>query len=105
MSKRNTSTPKWVNKDVESLFNTILKLRNVDECQRFLRDLLTIPEIKTFAMRWKVANMLDAGETYKDIEKATGMSSTTIARINRWKEYGEGGYKLMLERMKRMRKA
>lgn len=103
MANRNNSTPKWLNEDVENLFMGILKLRNKKEVEKFLRDLLTVSEIKSFAMRFKVANMLRDGHTYKEIEKKTGMSSTTIARINRWLEYGEGGYKLILKRLKRNR--
>ncbi len=100
MVKHNKTTPKWLNKDIENLFNAIIKLRDINETEKFFRDLLTIPEIKTFSMRWKVANMLFSGSTYQEIEKQTGMSSTTIARINRWLEYGEGGYKLLLKRLK-----
>lgn len=103
MAKRNISNPKWLTDDIESFFNAILKLRNKNECKRFFRDLLSVPELKTFAMRWKVANMLYDGVTYQDIEKATGMSSTTIARISRWLEYGEGGYKLLIKRTRRKR--
>ncbi len=98
---RNKRPPSWITKDIENLFEAFLKVRDKEECSKFLRDLMTVQEIKTIAKRWKVAKMLEEGETYKDIEKATGMSSTTIARINRWKEYGEGGYKLILGRVKK----
>ena len=101
MTENNKQSPKWITEDIISLFQAILRLRNNAEAEQFFRDLLTAPEIKTFAMRWKVAKMLDSGETYENIEKQTGMSSTTIARINRWLEYGEGGYKLLLQRTKR----
>ncbi|MDD3647812.1 MAG: YerC/YecD family TrpR-related protein [Candidatus Dojkabacteria bacterium] len=101
MAKRNISRPKWLTEDVQYFFTAILKLRSKDECKQFFRDLLSVPELKTFAMRWKVANMLYDGITYQDIEKATGMSSTTIARISRWLEYGEGGYKLLIKRTRR----
>ena len=104
MAKRNNSNPKWLNDDVENYFKAILKIRNIKECKQFFRDLLSVSEIKTFSMRWKVANMLSNGRTYQEIEKETGMSSTTIARINRWLEYGEGGYKLLIKRMNRGRK-
>lgn len=101
MIKRNIPSPKWLDQDIKFLIEAIVKLRNTDECQRFLRDLLTIPEIKVFAARWRVANMLDQKYTYEEIEKQTGMSSTTIARINRWLEYGEGGYRLLIDRLKK----
>ena len=100
MKNHNNKTKTWLNNDTDEFFKTILKLRNTTECLNFFRDLLTEKEITTFAMRWKVAKMLYSGFTYEEIEKETGMSSTTIARINRWLEYGEGGYKLMLKRTK-----
>lgn len=88
------------NKDISVLFKTILSLKNEEECWKFFRDLLTEVEIKEFANRWKVARMLDQKISYEKIEKKTGMSSTTIARINKWLTNGKGGYKLMLGRMK-----
>lgn len=87
-----------------SLFKAILKLRNIDECKKFFKDILTVQELSSLALRWQIANMLDDGYTYVEIEKATGASSTTIARINRWLEYGEGGYKIALKRTKKQRK-
>jgi TrpR-related protein YerC/YecD len=104
MANRNKSSQSWVNEDIKSLLKAILKLRNTSESEKFFRDLLTVQELKTFSMRWKAAQMLEKGTTYEEIEKQTGMSSTTIARINRWLEYGEGGYKLLLKRTKRSRK-
>lgn len=92
---------KWINKDIENFFLSIIALRDINECKKYLRDLMTIQEIQTFASRWKVAQLIDKGETYESIEKSTGMSSSTIARISRWLEYGEGGYKLLLKRMRK----
>jgi TrpR-related protein YerC/YecD len=91
---------KWINQDADSLFRAILKLNNLSEAQRFFRDLLTEKEILEFAQRWKVAKMLFAGKAYADIEKETGMSSTTIARIHRWLKKGTGGYKSMIKKQK-----
>ena len=89
-----------MNNDHKDLYKAILLLENEDECKRFLRDLLTEAEIKEFANRWKVAQMLDQKISYEEIEKETGMSSTTIARVQKWLTHGEGGYKLMLKRLK-----
>ncbi|RJQ24835.1 DNA-binding transcriptional regulator [Candidatus Parcubacteria bacterium] len=90
-----------VNKDIRELFKAILALKTEDECKRFLRDLLTEKEIKEFVNRWKVARMLDQKVSYEQIEKETGMSSTTIARINKWLTKGMEGYKLILKRLKK----
>lgn len=87
--------------DAQALFNTLLQLESMEECQKFLRDLLTEKELKEFINRWKVARMLDKKIDYEKITKETGMSSTTIARISKWLHRGMGGYKLMLERLKK----
>ena len=83
----------WMNADSDALFKAILDLSNLDEARAFFRDLLTEKEIIEFSNRWKAANMLARGKSYFDIADATGMSSTTIARINNWLERGMGGYK------------
>ncbi len=83
----------------KELFKAILKLETIDEARKFLRDLLTEAELKEFANRWKVAQMLEEKIAYKKIEKETGMSSTTIARIQKWLTSGMGGYKLMLKKL------
>lgn len=83
-----------------NLYQAILSLRDEGECSKFFRDLLTEPEIKEFANRWKVAQMLDKKIQYEEIAEKTGMSSATIARISKWLNNGMGGYKLMLKRIK-----
>lgn len=87
--------------DARELFKAFMSLENYDECRKFLRDLLTEAELKEFINRWKVARMLDKKVPYEQIEKATGMSSTTVARISKWLVSGMGGYRLILDRMKK----
>lgn len=87
------------NKNVSTLLRAFLSLNNEKECWKFLRDLLTEAEIKEFSNRWKVARMLDQKISYEEIAKETGMSSTTIARVNKWLMHGKGGYRLVLKRL------
>lgn len=100
MKKPSIRAKVWENEDADALFTAILKLETIDETKRFLRDLLTESELIEFGQRWKVARMLQAGQSYVLIEKKTGMSSTTIARIHKWLKGGTGGYQLMLARTK-----
>lgn len=100
MSEAKDKHSKWINQDTDTLFEAILKLRNLDEARRFFRDLLTEKEIVEFGQRWKVARMLAKRVRYTEIEQETGMSSTTIARVHKWLKKGMGGYKLVLERLK-----
>jgi TrpR-related protein YerC/YecD len=85
-------------KDIEELYKAILSLKDVKEAKPFFRDLLTEGEIYEFAERWKVARMLANGVPYTKIIKATGLSSTTVARVARWVKKGTGGYRLILQR-------
>lgn len=91
--------PKWDNKTTEDLLQAILELKNVKEAKRFFRDLLTEPEIIEFGKRWQAAMMLNQKVPYSEIEKKTGLSSTTVARVSKWLNKGMGGYKLMLDRL------
>jgi len=91
---------KWDNPKTEDLFKAILALDNVNEAKRFFRDLLTEQEIMELGKRWKAAKMLAKKIPYLKIEKETGLSSTTIARISKWLNKGMGGYKLMLDKYK-----
>jgi len=50
--------------------------------------------------RWEVAKLLDQGVHYADIAERTGASTATITRINSWRRFGTGGYRLLLDRRK-----
>ena len=88
-----------MNKNTENLYQAILNLKDLEEAKRFFRDLLTEQEILEFSKRWQVAQMLEDKVPYSVIEKKTGLSSTTVARISKWLNKGQGGYKLMLKRL------
>ena len=94
------ASKRWDNHDTQALFRAVLLLRTPAEVRRFLRDLMTETELIEFGHRWKAARMLAEGVQYTEIEKATGMSSTTIARIQKWVRGKEGGYRMIIERIK-----
>ena len=89
----------WESKENKKLLQAILALETPDEAKRFLRDLLTPQEILEFGKRWQAARMLSRDVPYSQIEKETGLSSTTVARVSRWLNQGMGGYKLMINRL------
>ena len=90
---------KWDNPTTDDLFKTILDLRNLAEAKKFFRDLLTETEIIEFGHRWQAAKMLEKHIPYSQIEKATGLSSRTGARVAKWLNQGMGGYKSVLKRL------
>lgn len=82
----------------ESLMRAVLSLRDLDEAERFFRDLCTVQELRSLAARWQVASLLEEGVHYLEIARRTGASTATIARVNTWLRYGRGGYRLALDR-------
>ena len=83
----------------DRLFDGILQLKTTEECYAFFEDICTIHEIQSLAQRFEVARMLQKGVTYSEIAAKTGASTATISRVNRALNYGEGGYKTVLERL------
>ena len=89
----------WRTEELESLFAAILRLETAEEAEAFFRDLCTLGELRDLAQRWAVVRMLEAGMHYAEISRQTGASTATITRINSWLTHGEGGYRLMLDRI------
>lgn len=89
----------WNNQSNKRLVQAILALKNEDETKRFLRDLMTEGEIEEFTKRLQTAEMLYKKTPYTIIENRTGMSSTTIARVAKWLNGKEGGYKTIINRL------
>lgn len=90
---------KWNNRKTKDLVEIILALKNKKEAKMFLRDLMTEREILEFGNRWKAAQMLFGQVSYQEIQKETGLSTRTIARISKWLNNGKGGYKLALNKL------
>lgn len=82
------------------LYQSILSLKDLDECCRFFDDLCTVAELRAMEQRFEVAILLNKGMIYNDILEKTGASSATISRVNRSLNYGAGGYQEIFEMMK-----
>jgi len=91
----------WQTKEIRELSEAIASLRSADEVGRFLRDLCTLSEMEAMAHRWQVARLLEEGLPYLEISRRTHASTTTVTRVAHWLRYGEGGYRLVLDRLKR----
>ena len=89
----------WSERKNCRLVDAFLALKNKDEMERFLRDLLTETEIKEFASRLEAASLLSKDTQYCSIIESTGLSSATIARISKWLNGSLGGYRLILSRL------
>lgn len=90
---------------LDELFDAILSLKDREECYRFFDDIATITEIQSLTQRLQVAKMLDEGRTYNAIAKETKASTTTISRVKRCLDYGNDGYRIVLDRLKEQRES
>ena len=81
----------------KELFEVLLKLKTVKDCEDFFADLCTYKEIDSMAQRIKAAKLLIGGETYEKIIEKTAISSATLSRVSRCVKYGEGYKKFLTD--------
>lgn len=81
------------------LYAAVMTLQSVAEARDFFRDLCTPAELQAMADRWRVVGLLREGRPYREIHDMTGVSVTTIGRVARFIEYGNGGYRRAIERV------
>ncbi len=79
---------------IKELYEAIIALDNVEECEKFFEDLCTYQEIEKMAQRIIAAKMLHDGKTYAQVISVTDISSATLSRVSRSLQYGEGYKKL-----------
>ncbi len=96
---------KFHTKELDELFEAILALNSREECYLFFEDICTIKELRDISQRLKTAKMLSDGANYAEIGKETGMSTATISRVSKCLEYGEGGYRTIIDRLKEKEQA
>ena len=84
----------------DRLFEAILSLRDKEECYNFFEDICTINELRDMCQRLETALLIDEGISYQKISEQIGVSTATISRVSRCLNYGAGGYRTVIDRMK-----
>ncbi len=79
-----------------ALTEAISGLQSPEDTANFLRDIATLSELQALSERFEVAKELAQGITYREIAKRTGASTTTVTRVAKFLENGEGGYRKVL---------
>jgi len=91
--KRRSRDPETPDAQAEqSLYQALLSLKNVGEVEAFLGDLCTPSELEVMVDRWRVVPLLLDGLSYREIHERTAVSITTIGRVARYLNQGNGGY-------------
>lgn len=86
---------------LDAFYEAVLSLRTAEECRMFFEDVCTIKELQAMAQRFQVAGCLESGQNYLEVGAVTGASSATISRVSKCLNYGDGGYRTALERLKK----
>ncbi len=81
-------------KHLEEISNILSVFTNRGDLAELLQDVCTDSEISAIYQRLRVAQMLKNGLSFTQIEELTGMSSTTITRVNKCLKYGKGYNKM-----------
>ena len=84
---------------MDRLFETILNLKDKEECRAYLADLCTIKELQDMAQRLDTAVLLSQGYSYKKIMEQVEVSTATIGRVSKCLNYGTGGYQAVISRL------
>ena len=80
---------------IRQLFEIIISLNNIDDCQALFDDLCTVKEVENMAERCFVAKLLLEGKTYSQVMEQADISSATLSRVSRCVQYGKGYSKLL----------
>ena len=91
----------YTSKSIDRLMKAVSLIETPEECRAFFDDLCTIKELQNMAMRLDTALMLAEGVNYQEISKQTGASTATISRVSRCYNYGDDGYKNIIEKLKK----
>ena len=86
---------------LQELYEAIVALEDVGECERFLSDLCTINEVHAMAQRLKSAKLLLEGKTYNEVIEQTDISSATLARVSKCVRHGSGSYAQIIEKLQK----
>lgn len=104
--KRRSLDPETSDEVVElGLCEALLSLKTAEEMAAFLRDLCTPAELEVMVDRWRVVPYLLEGTAYREIHERTAVSITTIGRVARYLNQGNGGYLAAAARASRRRAA
>lgn len=85
---------------VSRFFKALSTLETEEEYYAFFEDICTVVELRDIVQRLDTAIMLDEGVNYQTIANTMGISSATIGRVSKCLNYGNGGYRIVLDRLR-----
>ena len=88
------------NDSLDRLFQSFLNLESIEECYSYFEDLCTVKELSDISQRLDTAILLSEGKSYQQILERVDISTATIGRVSKALNYGTGGYRTAIEKLK-----
>lgn len=88
------------NESLDRLFQSFLNLESMEECYAYFEDLCTVKELSDMSQRLDTAILLSEGNSYQQILDQVDISTATIGRVSKCLNYGPGGYRTAIEKLK-----
>src|SRR3990167_1145940 len=83
----------------EIFLNALVNIKNKDDADQFISDLLTPTEKIMLAKRLAIAFLLEKNYDYRTIQKIIRVSASTIKSVNTSRKFGSNGYRNLIERI------
>lgn len=84
---------------VKEISTLLLKINTPEELELFLDGILTPAEIESFAMRWKLLQLLAEGLPQREIQSRLGICLGKVSRGSRVIKYGKPGFKELVQKL------
>lgn len=88
---------------MQDLYALLASIDDADEAEMLLADLLTPQEREAIAERWQLVRALASGMTQREIAKKCKVSISKITRGSHELQYGSGGFRHFLKKLKMTR--
>lgn len=88
-------------KDHKELYELFCAIDDPKEAQLLLQDLLTPQELESLAERWQEIQLLAKGVTQREVAEKLGISISKVTRGSRALQYGSGGFRHFLKKLKK----
>ena len=74
----------------DELYALLASLQTAADVRALFTDLCTEKEVERMAQRVRAATLLQEGKTYQQVIEETDISPTTLSRVSRCLQYGDG---------------
>lgn len=85
----------------EIFLKTLVNIKNKEEAEQLVADLLSPTERIMLAKRLSIAFLLEKDYRYDEIKKLLRVSSPTISAVNLARQYGSKGYRKLIDKISR----